>query len=116
MDRLPEPEAAKKGQQTNRRNRGGRRKLQWSRHLPFIARALVLCRDSLLVAGGANLPDADGDSGPGTLRIVARRQGAKHTECALSTAPVLDGMIVTDSGVCVCTVDGNLVCLGGTSG
>ncbi|MFW6171488.1 MAG: PQQ-binding-like beta-propeller repeat protein, partial [Planctomycetota bacterium] len=88
--RSPEPEAAKKSQQNNRRNRGGRRQFQWSQHLPFIARALVLCRDSLLVAGGANLPDADGDSGPGTLRVVARKEGAKHTQCALSAAPVLD--------------------------
>lgn len=85
------------------------RQFEWSNKLPFIARAMVLCRDALLVAGGANLPDTDGDCGPGTLRIVTRGEGAKRTECELAAAPVLDGMIATEGGVFLATMDGQLI-------
>ncbi|MFO7905429.1 MAG: hypothetical protein ACQESR_04785 [Planctomycetota bacterium] len=70
---------------------------------------MVLCRDTLLVAGGTRLPDADGRCGPGTLRIVARGDGATRAERDLSAAPVLDGMILADSGVFVSTMDGEVI-------
>ncbi len=91
----------------------GTRKTLWSRHLPFVARSLVLTRDALLVAGGASLTESAASHGRGTLWVVSREDGSKEGECTFPAPPVLDGMAVTDSGVFVSTIEGSVLCLRG---
>lgn len=101
----PGPEDKKK------RGRGGRREITWSEPLPFVARALVLSRDALLVAGGDGLPGTDADAAPGTFQIISRQDGGRRAACRLPAPPVLDGMALTGGGVLVSTTDGKVVCL-----
>jgi len=86
----PQPESSEDAAREEQRRRraeqpSGRRQIKWAQSLPFIAQALVLARDALLVAGG-----------PAFL---------------LPAPPVLDGMALTDSGVFVAAIDGSVVCL-----
>jgi len=83
-----------------------RRSIRWTAELPFVARAIVLTRDALLVAGGQPPLEA---GKPGVLRIASRKDGAKVASCALPAAPVLDGMALTSEGVFVSAMDGSVV-------
>jgi hypothetical protein len=102
----PRPEDTKR-----KRGPQGRREFTWSEPLPFVARALVLARDAVLLAGGDGLPGTDADGAPGTFQIVSRADGAKRAACRLPAPPVLDGMALTGRGVFVSTIDGKVVCL-----
>jgi len=95
----------------HRREEPLRRKVQWAVSLPFVARAMVLAEDDLLVAGGPSLPGAETAGEPGSLWIVSRQNGAKLAECPLPAVPVFDGMALADAGVFISTKDGTLVCL-----
>ncbi len=102
----PKPEGRKK------RPRGptGRREVKWSTSLPFVARAVVLAQDALLVAGGNSMTENAERHGPGTFWIASREDGTKLAECELTAPPVLDGMAFTQSGVFVSTIDGSVSC------
>lgn len=102
----PKPEGRKK----KPRGPTGRREVKWSTSLPFVARAIVLAKDALLVAGGNSLTENAERHGPGTFWIASRNDGTKRTECKLPAPPILDGMAFTDAGVFVSTVDGAVVC------
>ncbi len=101
----PRPEDKKK------RGPAGRREITWAEPLPFVARALVLSRDALLVAGGDGLPGTDADREAGTFCIVSRADGGRRAACRLPAPPVLDGMALTARGIFVSTMDGKVVCL-----
>jgi hypothetical protein len=103
----PEPKQARRG-----RKPAGRRVIEWSRALPFIARCLVLTQDALLVGGGEFWSQDSDQPGPGSLWIASRKDGAKRGECKLPATPVLDGAIFADSGVFVTHVNGTVVGLG----
>ena len=91
----------------------GRRQVVWSMGLPFLARALVLTPEALLVAGGKSLTETAEHHGPGTLIVASREGGEKRDECTLPAPPVLDGMAYTSSGVFVSLIDGSVVCVRG---
>jgi len=96
-----------------KRGPGPRREIEWSTALPFVARAIVLAQDALLVAGGPSLTQSAEHHGPGTLWIASREDGTPRTRCELPAPPVLDGMALSDSGVFVSMIDGSVVCLRG---
>ena len=87
------------------------RQFQWTTQLPFIARAIVLTSDALLVAGGPSLPDTDDQDTSGRLWIVSRGEGAKRFECRIPGTPVLDGMAFANSGIFISAVKGTVTCL-----
>jgi outer membrane protein assembly factor BamB len=93
----------------------GRREIQWTAQLPFMARSVVLVRDALLVAGGESLTESAASHGPGTLWVISRENGSEKAACTLPAPPVLDGMALTGEGVFVSTIDGSVVCLQTTS-
>ena len=99
----PTPAATKK--------EDGKRRIQWTAQLPFVARSIVLTRDALLVAGGTSPTESVERHGPGTFWVASREDGSKKTACALPAGPVLDGMALTDAGVFVSTLDAAVVCL-----
>jgi len=82
--------------------------IQWREQLPFVARAMVLARDGLLLAGGESLPGRSSGDAPGVLWVASREDRAKITGCALPAPPVLDGMALTARGVFVSAIDGSL--------
>jgi len=88
------------------------RHITWSVELPFVARSIVLTRDSLLVAGGASLAESAASHGPGALSVVSRDDGSEKAACVLPAPPVLDGMALSDEGVFVSAIDGSLLRLG----
>ena len=92
----------------------GRREIEWTANLPFVATSIVLTRDALLVAGGGSLPDATEVETPGILWIASRDHGSKQEDCPLPALPVLDGMALTESGVFVSMTDGSVACLRST--
>ncbi|MBC8869050.1 MAG: PQQ-binding-like beta-propeller repeat protein [Planctomycetes bacterium] len=106
----PKPQSKPQGK---RKPRGpaGRREVKWSTDLPFVARAIVLSQDTLLVAGGNSLTESAEDHGPGTFWIASRGDGAKQGECELPAPPVLDGMALSSSGVFVSMIDGSITSL-----
>jgi len=93
------------------RRREGKRRIEWTTQLPFVARSVVLTRDALLVAGGKSPTESAVRHGPGTFWVASRQDGSKRTACVLPAPPVLDGMALTDAGVFVSTIDGTVVCL-----
>jgi outer membrane protein assembly factor BamB len=111
----PKPKAQPKAPAGRKKRKGptGRRENIWTAELPFVARALVLTPDALLVGGGRSLTERADAHGPGTLWIAARGDGAKRFTCALPAPPVLDGMAFAAAGLFVSTVDGRVVCLRG---
>ncbi len=107
----PKPKATPPGAERPRRKPAGRREIVWSKPLPFVARAIVLSQDALLVAGSDALPGAAGRHGPGHLLIASRADGEPLAQCNLPGPVILDGMALTADGVFVCGVDGSVVCL-----
>ncbi len=106
------PEDRKKARRGRRRPRG-RRVVAWAKPLPFIAKAVVLTRDGLVCGGGASLTETAAEHGRGTLWIASREDGSRTAAATLPASPVLDGLAVTDSGIYVCTLAGEVVCLRG---
>jgi hypothetical protein len=90
------------------------RQRKWDTELPFVARALVLSRDAVLVAGGHSLTESAERHGPGTIWSVSREDGSRRTTGSLPAPPVLDGMALTDAGVFVSALEGSLISLGAT--
>jgi len=91
--------------------RDGKRRIAWTAQPPFVVRAMVLTRDALLLAGGTFGAECAEGQGPGAFQVASREDGSPWVSCALSAAPVLDGMAFTDAGVFVSTLDGTVVCL-----
>lgn len=88
-----------------------KRRIKWTAKLPFVARAILLTRDALLVAGCGSPVETAGDHGAGTLWVASREDGSKSAEYTLPAPPVLDGMAITKSGIFISTVNASLVCL-----
>jgi len=96
-----------------RRGNTGKREIIWSRPLPFVARALVLSQDALLVAGSDALTDAAEHHGPGRFLVASRADGKELVQCDLPAPAILDGMALTGTGAFVSALDGSVVCLRG---
>jgi len=93
------------------RQQDGKRQIKWTTQLPFVARAIVLARDALLIAGGASPAESAEGHGPGTFWVASRDDGSRRAACTLPAPPVLDGVALTDAGAFVSAVDGCVVCL-----
>jgi len=89
-----------------------KRQIRWTAPVPFVARSIVLARDSLLVAGGESLTESAENHGPGTFWVASREDGSRKAGCTLPAPPVLDGMALTEAGVFVSALDGSLIRLG----
>ncbi len=98
-----DPAAARRGE--------GKRRIEWTAQLPFLARSIVLARDTLMVAGGESPTESAEIHGPGTFWVASRQDGSKRYAISLPSSPVLDGMALTNAGVFISTVEGSVVCL-----
>jgi outer membrane protein assembly factor BamB len=107
------PPAKKPPTKKRRRPPAKKREIKWTVPLPFVARAMILTRDGIFVAGGKSLTESADKHSPGTLWVVSREDGSKKAECKLGAPPVLDGMVLTGDGIFVSAIDGSVVRLGG---
>ncbi|NQT50606.1 PQQ-binding-like beta-propeller repeat protein [bacterium] len=107
----------------------------WTRDVPLHARAMVLARDTLFIAGPpdtfdetqmqrrmadpavekqvAAYVDALAGKGGAQLWAVDTAKGSKLSALALGAPPVFDGMAATPGRLYVCMVDGAVACLVG---
>ncbi len=108
----PEPQPRRKTDAENKRSEpAARRRILWSKNLPFLANSIVLTQDALLVAGGKSLTESAEHHGAGSFWIVSRSDGTKQGECEIPAPPILDGMAFTETGIFVSTIDGAVLCL-----
>ena len=102
----------------------------WTDAKSLIVRAMALGNDRLAVAGPVDLgqkdpnllafknePEAragfEGKKGV-FLRIVKAADGKKISECALPAMPVFDGLSIANGKLYIATLDGKILCYGGT--
>jgi len=104
----------------------------WTKKVPILVRALVLCGDTLFLAGPPDLVDEEqavrtfaqedtqkllarqarayrGAEG-GLLWAVSARDGAKLSECKLEEIPVFDGLIAAGGRLYMITTEGSCIC------
>ena len=131
----PEPSAPPDSGRAKRRaappNQVGSR---WAKRLPILARAMVLCGETLFVAGPPDVvpPTADGThpytiSSQDALReqdaalagergalllAAATGDGEQRARYELESAPVFDGMAAAAGRLFISTVNGKIVCYG----
>ncbi len=89
---------------------------KWSIKIPVRARAMVLTRDVLFLAGPPDIIDSDdphrafeGRQG-GLLWAVSTANGRKIAEYQLDTPPAFDGLIAARKKLFVTTTDGRISC------
>ncbi len=108
----------------------------WTKFVPVFARAMVLAKDTLLVAGPPDLVDEeyalerlaakdpaiheqlraqqdslDGQKG-GRFWMVSTKDGSRQAEMEIDALPVWDGMSTAYGRIYIATTDGRIVCLG----
>jgi len=134
----PQPKARAKARRgKGRRGRRGSFHHHWQVRTPgLLVNAMVLAKDSLLIAGPPDvadetkmlgyLPGADDDINRalkaqnaawrgergGLLWAVSLQNGAKLAECKLDSVPVFDGMSVANGRVFLSLRSGHVACLG----
>ena len=140
MDKKPAMGAAPPAEDIHFLTRGGGRLKQWpqyawTRDIPCIVRAMVLCDDLLFVAGPPHLLDerkAIVDPDDPEIKAAAAEQqsamlgrkgsillavdlkdGATRVRRDLEFAPVWDGMIAANRRLYMSTLDGSVVCFAG---
>lgn len=109
-------------------------KYNWTIDLPLYARAMVLAKDTIFIAGPEDLIDEESASrkvsDPATqaqlakqmdawsgkrgafLWAVSSTSGEKKTDMRLDTPPVFDGMAAANGRLYVSGMDGSVTCLG----
>ena len=92
-------------------------KYAWETDLPFQARAMVMDRRSVFVAGWPDVvrakdPYAAVEGRAGGLLWVFSRDGKKRAEHALASSPVFDGMAAAGGRLYVAMKNGSVACLG----
>ncbi|NQT86789.1 PQQ-like beta-propeller repeat protein, partial [bacterium] len=104
---------------------------KWEKPIPLFARAMVLAKDTLFIAGPPDRVDEpklqrnrdpkvmadyaaalDGKRGA-ALWAVSTATGEKLSAVALKSPPVFDGLIAANGRLYMATVDGKVLCLGG---
>jgi len=94
--------------------------VRWSVSVPLLTRAMVLADKTLFIAGPPEGSGVDGLAAAhegrsgGLLWAVAAGNGGKLAEYRLSAPPVWDGMAAANGRLYVTTLDGNVLCFGGT--
>jgi hypothetical protein len=91
---------------------------KWFQWVPVRIRAMVAAGDTLFVAGP---PDAMDEADPyaafegrqgAVLWSVATADGKKLADLKLDREPIFDGLIAAGGRLYLCTVDGQVLCLG----
>ena len=92
----------------------------WTRELPILARAMVLARDTLFLAGPPEFLSNDDPAGAiegtqGASLIAVSPSDGKNLadEHPLESPPVWDGMAVAGGRLYLATVDGKVLCFRG---
>jgi outer membrane protein assembly factor BamB len=91
---------------------------RWRAPVPMLVRSMVLADQTLLIAGPVAGEENKGlaeltTPSTGLLWAVSPSDGKKQTECALPSAPVLDGMAVVPGRLIISCTDGSVCCLDG---
>lgn len=90
---------------------------RWTQKLPVLARAMVLARDTLFMAGP---PDVFATDGPAAafannkesfLYVVSAEDGRELARYKLDSSPVFDGMAAAYARLYISTEDGSVLCL-----
>jgi outer membrane protein assembly factor BamB len=90
---------------------------RWTRTLPVLARAMVLARDTLFMAGP---PDVFAANGPAVafvndkksiLYVASTADGKELARYELDGSPVFDGMAAADGRLYISMKSGNVLCL-----
>jgi outer membrane protein assembly factor BamB len=96
------------------------KKYLWTQQLPILARGMVLAGDHLFLAGPSDvfkvhdpLAAIEGRS-TGTLVVVSAADGKPLAEYQLDSPPVFDGMAAAGGRLYIATLDGKVLCYGGT--
>jgi len=94
-------------------------KYRWTRELPVLARAMVLAKDTLFLAGppdifesGSPAAALEGSEG-GLLCALSSGDGKLIAKYDLRSPPVFDGMAAAGGRLYIATVDGRLMCMDG---
>ena len=94
---------------------------KWSVKIPIRARAMVLAREHLILAGPPDVVPAADPLGSfegrlgAVLWVVSTQDGGKLSACQLPAPPVFDGMAAVGGKLYLATVDGSLLCMKATS-
>jgi len=90
---------------------------RWTQKLPVLARAMVLARDTLFMAGP---PDVFATDGPAAafannkesfLCVISTEDGRELAKYKLNSSPVFDGMAAAHGRLYIATEDGSVLCL-----
>ena len=118
VDRKPAAgrEPAKAAAKKRRQGAAGAEKYRWTGKLPILARALLLARDRLFLAGPPDLFETDDPAGAlegsqgGGLMVLSTADGSKLAEYRLEDPPVLDGMAAAAGRLYLATTGGEVLC------
>lgn len=99
------------------KRRGVFKNYRWTNQLPVLARALVLAKDTLFLAGPPDIFSCDeptatleGKKG-GILCALSSADGKKLAQYSLDSPPVFDGMVAAGGRLFLATVEGSVLCL-----
>jgi outer membrane protein assembly factor BamB len=92
----------------------------WLQRIPIRVQGMLLAREHLYVAGPPDLTPEQGayeamiGKRGALFRVVATSDGSSLAEFALDEVPVFDGLIAAGQRLYMSTMDGTLICWGGT--
>jgi hypothetical protein len=116
QDRQSAKAAAKRKRATASRPR---RQYRWTQRQPVLARALVLAKDTLFLAGPPDIFSSDepaatleGNRG-GKLCVLSAAHGNELAQYELDSPPVFDGMAAAGGRLYIATTDGEVLCFRG---
>jgi outer membrane protein assembly factor BamB len=109
------PPTAGKGK--GKKRRGPKTKNRWEIKIPVRAAAMLLAKNSLVIAGAPDVADkkdpwaAFENRKGGVLQIYSKQDGKKTGEVKLDSAPVYDGLAAADGKIFITLKNGSIVCL-----
>jgi hypothetical protein len=99
------------------KRRGAIKSHRWTSQLPVLARAMVLSKDTLFLAGPPDIFSCDeptatleGKKG-GILCALSSADGKRQAQYDLDSPPVFDGMAAAGGRLYLATVEGSVLCL-----
>jgi len=120
----PRKAPGEKGPAPKAKRRGRRapppKKYLWTRKIPILARAIVLAKDHLFLAGPPDILTTDDPIGAlegakgGTLMVLSASGGQQLATYPLESPPVFDGMAAAGGALYMTTTDGNVLCFRGS--
>jgi len=88
---------------------------RWNHQLPILARAMVLAKDTLFMAGPRDIQEGDDPNSTlqgrqgGVLLALGAADGAQLSEFSLDSPPVFDGLVAAGGSVYMSTIDGHVI-------